>query len=392
MNRAWIVVYLKEMLENARDRRVLMSALLYGPLIGPVLFAVMISFILANNQDEAEKPLELPVVGAEHAPNLVDHLRQRGVVVLPPPDNAEAAIADQQVHAVLRVPVGYGEALRAGRPAELELLFDGSRQKSRIPVDRTRRAINAYGAQLGAQRLLLRGIDPAVGMPLALHDRDQSTEQARAAMVLAMLPYMLILAAFIGGMYLAIDTTSGERERRSLEPLFLSPAGRGEILAGKVLATTTYASASLTMAVLALAICVSLVPTEDLGMSLAIPAPALLRVLVATLPIALFAAVAQTLVASFARSFREAQTYVQFLMFVPMVPTFVLIVNPIPAELWMTWVPLFSQSLLINMLARGEAVETLYLVASVVGTVLGSGLLAIGAWWQFTRERFVFGT
>lgn len=384
----WLVVFGKECVENARDRRVLASALFYGPLVGPVLFAVMLTLVLAVQREQAGKPPELPVVGAAHAPKLIAWLAGRGVRIAPAPDDPERAVRERQVDLVLRIPAGFGEALRAGTPAPLELIHDASRQQTRHALERVRALLGQYGAVLGSQRLRVRGIDPRVAEPIALALHDVSTRQSRAVLVLGMLPYLLILSAFIGGMYLAIDTTAGERERRSLEPLLLSPAGRGQILAGKLLATATFASLSLAMSVAAFAVSVRFVPAADLGMDLRLPATTALVMLLTCLPVPFLAAAMQILVCAFARSFREAQTWAQLLMFVPMVPSLVLVLQPLVPEAWMMAVPLLSQAVLIVELARGSMPPAAMLAGSAAATLAATLLLSLIARRLFYTERF----
>jgi sodium transport system permease protein len=382
-----LTVLRKEVRENLRDRRAMSSALLYGPLLGPVLFAALITFIIGQQQARAEKPLELPVVGAEHAPQLVQALRQRGIEVQAPPADPEAAIREQEEDVILRIPPDYPAQWRAGTPARVDLLFDASRQPAQIAVARTREALALYAGETGSQRLLLRGLSPAVASPLAIADQDLSTPQSRAALMMAMLPYFLVLSAFVGGMYLAIDTTSGERERGSLEALLLTPASRAQILWGKMAATALFAAASLMICVLAFAVSMRFIPTAGLGLSLTLSPLTVLQMAVVVLPLALLAAAAQTIVASFAQSFREAQTYLQFLVLIPAIPSILLAINPVKPDPWMSWVPLFSQTVQVNLLARGEAPGAAAIALAALLTLLAAGLLGQLAVKLFSRER-----
>ena len=102
-----ITVFLKEVMENLRDRKTVVNALVMGPLLGPVFFAMMMSFIISKQLDSAEKPLELAVAGAEHAPNLVGWLRRQGVEVSTAPEDAEAAIRERELKVVLSIPASY---------------------------------------------------------------------------------------------------------------------------------------------------------------------------------------------------------------------------------------------------------------------------------------------
>jgi sodium transport system permease protein len=95
----------------------------------------------------------------------------------------------------------------------------------------------------------------------------------------------------------------------------------------------------------------------------------------------------QTIIASFARSFREAQTYLQFLMIIPAIPSILLVVNPIKAVTWMLATPLLSQSLLINQLARGDDLALLDIALSVSGTLAAALLAALVAVRLYRGER-----
>ncbi len=384
---AWITVFIKEVRENARDRRTLASALLYGPLVGPVLFAVMMVFIMGQQRDKAEQVIELPVVGAEQAPNLVTWLQQQGVVVQPALDDPEAAVRDQAEDVVLRIPPTYAEHWTQGHTAPLDLIYDGSRTHAATTVRRIRALLETYGRQVAALRLQLRGIAPEVIAPLAVVDRDLATAQSRTGMLMAMLPYFLILSAFVGGMYLAIDTTSGERERQSLEPLLITPVSRAQIMLGKMLATSAYAAASLMICVAAFMVSLRQIPVELTGFALALPLRTALLIVVVVLPIALLAASTQTVVAAMAKSFREAQTYLQFLVLLPAIPSLVLVVNPMKPALWMVLTPLFGQSALIGELLRGQSVSFAAILGCSLSTVLVSMLFAVLAVRLYQSER-----
>src|SRR5664279_4490342 len=189
---ATLVVFLKEIRESLRDRRVLINSFLVGPLLGPAIFAVMINFIVSRELERAEKPLPAVVIGAQYAPNLVEALRQSGLSPLPAIDNPEQAVRDQRVELVLRIPANFGDDWRAGKLAQVEMIFDSSRQDSSQQVARLRGMVNAYSRRVGVLRLVVRGLSPALSTPLLLAERDQATPQARGALLFAMLPYMLV--------------------------------------------------------------------------------------------------------------------------------------------------------------------------------------------------------
>ncbi len=189
----WKVVFWKEVRENLRDRRTMFSTFVLGTLMGPVLFAGLIGLMISVTLERAEKPLKLPVAGGEHAPNLIAWLKTRGVEVEPAPADAEAAIRKRDHDVVLRIPAEYAGQWREGRAATLELIVDRSQQKAEQTVSRAERLIAEYASMTVSQRLLVRGISPEVVQPVLIADVDQSTPQSRSGMLLAMLPYLLIL-------------------------------------------------------------------------------------------------------------------------------------------------------------------------------------------------------
>lgn len=384
------VVFGKEIRESFRDRRSLTSALVMGPLFGPALFAAMMIGILNMEQQRAEETLEVPVVGAEHAPNLVDWLRQQGTVIKDPPGDPERAVKDNDEPMVLVIPGGFGDRLGKAEPAVVEIIFDRSRRESDTYVSRLRGQVDRYGRTVGALRLQARGVNPNIARAVVVRDRDISTPESRGALVLGMMPYFVMFALFMGGMYLAIDTTAGERERQSLEPLLLNPVPRGEIMAGKLAATIVFALLSLALTLVAFAIAMGFVPVAELGLGLALDVPTCLTMFAVTAPMAIVAGGLQTIVAAFAKSFREAQTYLSFLLFVPMLPTLALFILPVKAKLWMMSIPILSQSLLIQQLVRAETLDPKHVLVSVVTTVVLGVLLALVAARLYHNERLAF--
>jgi sodium transport system permease protein len=382
MNTA-LIVYLKECRESLRDRRVLMNSLLLGPLLGPVLFLVLMRLVVGRELEKAEQPLPVVVIGGERAPELIDALRQMGVEVKPSVDDPELAVREQRIDLALRVAPDFGAAWRAGRPAQLELIYDSSRREGGSDVERLRNMLDNYGHHYGALRLLARGLSPAVATPLVVANRDTATPQARGALLFAMLPYMLVLTIFIGALWLAIDSTAGERERASLEPLLINPVPRDRILLGKLLATATFSTASLTLGLLAFLVVGMFMPTEELGMSLALGPHFFAVALPVLVPLVVLLCICQILIAAFARSVREAQTYLGIAQLVPLIPSIVLSVLPVKAQLWMYAVPLLGQQITIMRLLRAEPVPAFALLLSALVT-----LLAATAVFMLTRRVY----
>jgi sodium transport system permease protein len=389
---AWQVVFLKEVRENLRDKRAIISTFVYGTLLGPVLFAGMIGLLISVMLERAEKPLQLPVIGAENAPNLIAFLKSQDVEIEPAPDLPEEAIKRRDADVILRIPPAYAEQWRAGKAATLELIVDRSLQKAEQSISRTERYIQAYAAQTTAQRLIVRGISPEVIQPILVADIDQSTPQSRSGILLAMLPYLLILTVFAGGSYLAIDATAGERERQSLEPLLINPVSRGHIMFGKLAATFAFAAASLALSLATFSIITPLLPVEKIGMVINFGPTQCLLLFTAIVPLGLIGAGLLTSVAAFSKSFREAQTYVTLLIMLPAIPSMIMALNPLKPADWMYATPLISHQLLIEQTVRGETPVWWQLAASISVTLLIGAIIAAIASRLYHREQLAVST
>ena len=364
----------KELVEIFRDRKILINGLLLSPLLFPVLILGMGSLAENRARTQLESPLELPVVNADVAPNLVAFLATQNIVVEPAPADPDALIRRQDKDVILRIDEAYAEDWRASRAATVEILHDSSRQDSQIPVRRVEVALEAYSQQAGAMRLMVRGVDPSLGTAIRATYRDLATPEAKRGMALAFLPYLLILSAFLGGAYLVMDATAGERERQSLEPLLATPAGRGAIMSGKIAAACAFGMLGLLLTLLSFKISFGFVDSGPLkGVDVSMLAVA--KLLLVLLPMVLLGTTLLTLISASVKTLKEAQSYMAFLMLLPILPTIILMVNPVKNALWMFATPFLAQNQLILMVLRQETITPaqwgVYLAAGFgVGAVL----------------------
>jgi len=390
--RGLTTVFKKEVRENIRDRRALFNSLLLGPLLFPLLFVGMMWFLESAERERAEKTLELPVVGASYAPSLIRFLEQQGAVIQPEPDNPEELVLNQEVPVVLRILPEYPEKWAEGLPAPVEVISDPSRQESNAPIWRVKGMLMGYGHQIGSLRLQLRGVSPQLASAVMVRDVDLSTPKSRAILAVIFLPYVLMITAFTGATHLAMDTTAGEKERKSLEPLLINPVPRWQIMSGKMITTTVFAMASLALTLVSFRIVLPYMPVGAFGMDLTLGLETLLRILVVISPVAILAAALLTLLASFAKSYREAQSYMGLVILIPMIPSLIFMANPIKAESWMMMIPLFSQNILIGEFIRDETVNLSWYGMSIVSTLVIGLALAVVAATLYNRPKLIFST
>ena len=279
---ALLTVMRKELRDIFRDRRTLLLALGMGPLLTPILIIGLGTLGESRARSQIEKPLELPVVGREHAPNLIAWLEGQNVVIKAAPKDIDAAIANQEEDVILRIGADFPGQWRKSLPAPLEIIQDSTRQDAQIPGKRLQALLSTYGGQTGALRLLARGVSPGTATAIQIRHTDLATPEAqRGRMLSFILPYFLIISAFLGGAALILDATAGERERQSLEPLLATPAPRGAIVSGKIAAACLLALSSLLLTLLAFKLGAQLSPTVGRQMEVSFTAIAqLLLILV----------------------------------------------------------------------------------------------------------------
>ena len=389
--RIWIV-FTKEVRDNFRDRRSFLTALLsalLGPLLLLILIVIMGKTLFSGQQ---EKPLLLPIQGAKNAPSLIDFLQQNGVEIQLAPADPEREVRNGNADVILVVPQDFEREFSAGQPATIRVIYDASRQSASLSVQRARNLLESYARQIASMRLMARGINPSITNPLALEQVDVATPQSQAFFFLNMMPYFIVLVVFVGGMYVVVDTTAGERERGSLEPLLINPVKRWEFVVGKMASSIPFALFTVFITLLAFALAFNAFPMEDyVGVQVRLDTSALVNIFLISLPMILLASSLQMVIATFTRSYKEAQTYVGFLPLIPALPGIGLALLPIKTNLWMMFIPTFGQQLLINQIMRDEPVNSLYVMISTAVTLVGSLLLIFFAVKLFQKERVLFG-
>lgn len=371
--RAITTVAIRELREIGRDRPALVSSLVYG-LWGPLVMGLAMLSLAPTPADER---LEIGVVAPKTDDALVRHLTAHGVVVTPVAAAVEA-VRQRRVPVAVEFDGLYTRHMAASRPARLTLAFDGTWTRSARQASRARTLVAEYAQSLRDTRLVMRGVAPDAVQPLATRERDTSTVAERAAKPLATLPIFLLLSVFIGGMSLAADVMAGERERGTLESLLVYPVAHTALAGGKAIAVTAVALATmlLTIGVAAIVLRQPRVQAIDLPVGLS-PAEGL-AIAGTLLPLALAAVALQLLVALRTGTMREAQTQLSYMMFIPMVPGFLLAFGTVDPTAWMRWTPVLGHHLIVAGLVSGEAPSSVD-TAVLAGITLVVALLAYAA-------------
>jgi len=386
------VVFAKEALDNLRDRRSITMATIY-PVIGPLLLGILLGFAQAMFKPAKpgeDVPVELAVEGQEHAPGLIGFMAAKGVVAVAPPADMERAVRDGSAPLVMVISPDYGRNFAQERPAEVTLVVNATRLSTVMMISRTIGLLRAYGREISGERLSSRGVSSGVANPIKIVNFNVGKSRSLAGFFLNMIPPFVIFTIFIGGVYLALDTTSGERERGSLEPLLINPLARWEFMLGKVMAALAFTIGAVIIQLFAFKVMFELVIDKDLGIQVEPSAMVFVKIFLVALPIMVLAVALQVIVAAMTRSFKETQTYLGLLPLIPSLPGLVLVFVAIKANLWMMSIPTFSQVVLIGELVRGDPVSGANVLMSALSTlVVALGLLVI-AGRLYSREELLF--
>jgi sodium transport system permease protein len=383
-----VVIVRKELRDSFRDRRALFS-IFFSAIFFPIVITVMMNRV-ADRARDAEQII-IPVSGAENAPALVEWLQQQdGVSITAAPGDAEAAVRDKRVDVVLIIPRNYAERFNGSRPAQVRLVSDGSNNTAQPAVQRVRQLLAAYSGQIASLRLIARGVSPTIASPLQLQEIEVSSAQQRAAAVLSFIPLMLMIAAFTGGMQIATDSTAGERERGSLEPLLVNPVARGVLVTGKWLAAACAAMLSVGLTTGLSVAQLQLVPLQDLGIRFTLGPNEVLGMLAAILPLCPLTAAVQTYIGTYARSFKEAQSYMGVLISVMMLPALLSSLYPIADRVWMYPVPVIGQYLLLTSFLGGRAPGLVPFALSAISALVLAVVFVQITTRLFRNERIIF--
>ena len=385
---AAMVVFRKELKDAFRDRRSIYSIVL-GSVFAPAIMGFTLSRV-ADRQRQIED-VRIPIVGMENAPALIDWLQQQaGVEIAAGPADAEAAVRDRAEDVVVIIPADFVKKFSSSSPAPVKIVSDGSRNTSRPKIQRVRSLFQRYSGEIGTMRLVSRGLSPAIATPVEIEDVEVSSSQQRAATILGFIPMFIVLAAFTGGMQIATDSTAGERERGSLEPLLVNPAPRRAIASGKWLAASFAAMLSVLLTTGLILVMLRYVPLQELGIRFRLHQQQIGGILIALLPMCLLSTGVQTYLATFAKSFKEAQSYMGFLIMVPMLPGILSTVYPLTSQPWMYPIPVLGQHVLAADVLGGKPTPTwAFLMAGAAALVVALALLHLTTG-MLQRERIIF--
>lgn len=359
----------KESLDTIRDSRSLLAGLLYA-LFGPLVLLAGLNF--AAGQVEKETRIPLAVVGAERAPNLIAMLEENKTRVsrYSTLDAARASL-DGDNRLVLVIPEEYPVQFMENRPGELTVYGDFSDGKAEVQAYRLRLILDAYGRQAAWLRLIAQGVPPVTAEPVDVALADLSESGEVASRLSAFVLYFFVLSAFMGGMSIAADTTAGERERQSLQPLLAQPVSKTSLAIGKWLNVVMFCLFITAVTVSAGAHALQAAPLSELGVRLKLDLGTQARMLLALVPLALFVTALQMGIALWSKGYREAMTYLNLLIFLPALTALFTVFIGREPEGAAALLPITNQiTLLKGVMLKGELDTGLFAGGAAISAIL----------------------
>jgi ABC-type Na+ efflux pump, permease component len=355
------IIFRKESLDAFRDRRTLLMIILPALFIGP-LFLLLIFNLIATHGEKAQSPA-LAVQGAEYAPALITFLERQQVRIEPLPDDYEAQIKRGNLDVALIIPEHFADDIAAGKEAQVQLVYDRSRDRAQIPIGQIERLLNIYNHQWGQMRLMMRGIAPEVASPLSVRSINLATPQQSGALLLSLVAFYALFATLTGGMALALDTSAGERERQSLQPLLITPARPFEIVSGKWLAASVVNMIVVLLTLIGFYLTLRFAPLPAVGIPFLFSMSELLRFCCILLPLALLLPALHFYVGIRGRSVREAQASTSILLLLfSLLPIMQMFMQQREPE-WIATIPIAGHYAMLSHALRGDIFRPLDVLA-----------------------------
>jgi sodium transport system permease protein len=389
MRPAFVTVLVKELRDSLRDRRTALMVFVASMLTGPVILVLVAHFVSGLEQKAAT--MEVRIAGAAHAPALVNFLERNDVQIEEAPADYSQRIGQGRLDAVIVVPDDFEERWLAGDGARLEIVYDDSRSDAGPAIQQATRLLRAFNRETGMLRMMARGVSPDLGDPVKVERVNTATPRQKGAFLLFLIPMFAILSPLLGGMAVAIDSTAGERERGSLEPLLGNPVSVGQVVAGKWLAAWAFASGVAILTLTGFVLAATFYAQKRLAATMAFGVPEFLLFVAMVVPFAAMTAALQMLICTYGRTFREAQTYVSYLAtLVSFVPVTVLFAGLKDAT-WQLAVPVLGQQVVLTRVVRGDAFTALdWALPSLIAFAIAAA--CVYAVSRLLRdERIVFG-
>jgi sodium transport system permease protein len=368
-----LIVFAKELSDALRDRRTLLRLMIPAVLLGPALLMAL-SGLIASMEERAERR-EVTVVNIGAAPTLKNYIERQTFTLKEAPADYEAKLrASKLLEPVLVVPDDFEAKLLAGEAPTVEVVSDSANQRAASGVRSLQRLVQGFNRERAAINLALRGVSTTLLEPVDVQERDLASAQARIIQLTTIVPMFIIMAVLYGALTAALDSTAGERERGSLEPLLMNPVPHGAIVAGKWGAVALLGMAVALLASLSFVPAQWLLKSDSLQAMFQFGAQEVLAFFLLLIPLAAGLSALLMALAIRSKTFKEAQAGSTLVVTAVSLMPMVSMLNPGGEAGWYAWVPGLAQNQMMLTVLKGEALRWGQIVPSVI---VGFALAAI---------------
>jgi len=356
------IVYRKELTDSLRDRRTLVSMIVIPLLVFPVMM-LGFSYLAVKLVGQAKKEVpQIMVLGGEDSPKVMARLRNLDTIeIVPPAPDYVEQISNKKIRAAVEIPKGFDAALERNEKTTIKIYMYEGEIKSSFAADRVEKFFSELREKTARDRLEARKLPVSLLKPFDIEQKNVAPpEKVGGSLFGGLIGYMVILLCMTGAMYPAIDLTAGEKERGTMETILCSPVERTHLVLGKFLMVLTASLASAMLSVISMG--VSFLGVSKLGslesggrspFQMSINPKAVLAVFGMVLPMAVLFAAALMTIALFAKSYKEAQSYLTPMTFLVVIPAVASLLPGVELNAKLALVPVLNTSLVSKEILTG---------------------------------------
>ncbi|PYT81868.1 MAG: hypothetical protein DMG40_07850 [Acidobacteria bacterium] len=392
------IVYRKELTEWLRDRRTLISTVLVPLLAFPVLMVGMTSLMAVMIGKAEKETAKVMIIGGEDSPQVVEKLRHvKDLEIVPYADDWKKGISEKEIRAAVDIPEGFASALTQGKEQTVKIYFYQGEIKSSFGANHVEKFFDDYRDAIISSRLAARNLPTDIIKPFEVKQENVAPpEKVSGAALGGLLGYMVILLSMTGAIYPAIDLTAGEKERGTMETILSSPLSRVDLVLGKFFLVLSASLSTAILSIISMGTSFYLVGNsgamakkEAAAFQLHIGFLTILSVFLMALPLAVLFAAALLTIALFAKSYKEAQSYLTPMTFIVVIPAVASLLPGFDLNPKLALVPILSTSLVCKEIVAGTFHWNYILLILISSSVYAAAALFMAVK-MFQRESVLF--
>lgn len=395
-----LTIWHKELKDTIRDRRTLLAMVVMPMVLVPLLIVGMFKFTDYQQRKAQEQIVKIAVVNSQAAPELISLIRTDNKIEIVEINlEINQAIDQDKIDAALIITQDFSQKISRQETAIIELIRNSTKTKSNTALSRLRILINSFNTQITEKRFEAQSIDKSILAGAVLEVQDIASQKEMGGFVLGLIiPLLIIMWSIIGGQYTAIDISAGEKERKTLESLLLTPAKRVDVVLGKFLAVASTALVSVVVSLVSMIVAFRFVNLEssfiggspDTALAFSLPPAAILIFfVVAVLLVLMFSAILLS-IAIFAKSYKEAQSYIGPSYLLIILP--VTLINALPGfkpAVWLFTLPAINAMLLFKEVLLGNYIAS-HILITMISLILFAVLALLVATKIYAKETILF--